>query len=510
MNDFGWKMRSDILKSAAENQILDPLRRHGWTAAIERIEQAGEYIVVAASRNGLTRKAALLYSSATDNAVYKLLETEVDTTFFNGQPYHIEQYAFGLTRPVFAIADFHLRMLEWNRASVPDKLAPVDETVKTTPPMIPSIRERRLVSESPIDSIWSRLARLQSTKLARKAIVERAEAEGIGLEGQAATLKGDGVSYAIRNASDYFTLKNTSNVSQRVLNLYYGCVSFAFAEMLAAPTGPMELSRIEDITKQGHGLWTLEGPEDGFGNIAVGPLTTGLFSSWTQSFCKGPLLNSAKKPRHQSDLLSAPAGSWATLEQLFARIPEVGDLFEDIFTGPPAWITPAYDPMNNKMSGLFGSNERATTSYVTMIDDSGRMSADRIAEFPGPIREITAVPSGTRAGHFRAAIDHPDVDLWWKVLEMHHSPFERNALILPLFGGIQEYRAICVTILYVLSILVRYRVSLWRRIQEGDLDNLRALIETFLTVVERMMPEQFLCSITRERISIHLPGSFFT
>jgi len=38
--------------------------------------------------------------------------------------------------------------------------------------------------------------------------------------------------------------------------------------------------------------------------------------------------------------------------------------------------------------------------------------------------------------------------------------------------------------LYTLSIIVRYRPSIWRRVQEGDLDHMRVLIEAFLAVVE--------------------------
>lgn len=53
-------------------------------------------------------------------------------------------------------------------------------------------------------------------------------------------------------------------------------------------------------------------------------------------------------------------------------------------------------------------------------------------------------------------------------LPIHHSPFERTALIVPAFENVGEYRAICVALLYALPIMVRYRPSVWRRVQEGD------------------------------------------
>jgi hypothetical protein len=86
------------------------------------------------------------------------------------------------------------------------------------------------------------------------------------------------------------------------------------------------------------------------------------------------------------------------MEQLFSRIPEVADLFEDIFEGKPSWVTPAYDQESN------GRHHRATTTYALLIDESGRMTVDDIAAFPGAIREIIQVSSRSSASHFRVAI----------------------------------------------------------------------------------------------------------
>jgi hypothetical protein len=196
------------------------------------------------------------------------------------------------------------------------------------------------------------------------------------------------------------------------------------------------------------------------------------------------------------------------MEQLFARIPEIGDLFEDVFPGRPAWVTAVNDVHANMHSPLFGS-ERPKTSYILLIDDTGRMTTADVAALPGPLREIQPIKNEARARHFRAAVDHPGSDHWWGALSLHTSSFERNALIMPIFSSVGHYRAICLSTLYALSIVVRYRPSLWRRIQEGDLDHIRALIEAFLSVAERILPEHFHESITGERLSIHQPGSLY-
>ena len=169
--------------------------------------------------------------------------------------------------------------------------------------------------------------------------------------------------------------------------------------------------------------------------------------------------------------------------------------------------------MTRRRTTRFGALRNSAglkTSYILLIDDTGRMRPDDVAHLPGPFREIRAVPSRTRSGQFRAAVDHPGLETWRDALNIHHSTFERDALILPVFGGVDQYRAICVALLYALSIVVCYRPSLWRRVQEGDLDHIRVLIEAFLAVAERVLTQQFLAQITGERVSIHQPGSLFS
>ena len=41
------------------------------------------------------------------------------------------------------------------------------------------------------------------------------------------------------------------------------------------------------------------------------------------------------------------------------------------------------------------------------------------------------------------------------------------------------------------------------------INHMRVLIEAFLAVVERVLPEQFLEKITAQRIFAKLPGSFY-
>jgi hypothetical protein len=502
--DPGQQARIKILRDVADQRILDPLRIHNWTASIER--ELADGLIVAAERGGHRHTVALIYTSATDNHVYRSLAAEVEHIFFNGPPYQVEQFAYGIDKPVGSVDDFHNVLLEWNKTSTDGKFVPGDEMVQCVDPTVPE--PRLLLSEKPIEAIWLRLRQLQSVTLARKMIEARAAASQIILDTSIIQSKAEGVAYALRNATDYFQPKDGGNFSQRVLNLYYGSLAFASAEMLAAPQGAKALSEIEDSTKVGHGLYTVDGSCDGLEQIVVG-VFAGFFPDWAKSIGTPITSLPERKARRFAQLASCPEDSWLTVEALFASIPELSDLFTNIFAGKPRWVRPVHDQMANADMSLFGEPKPATRSYVQLVDGTGRLTRDDIALFRGPVSEIGEVASEGLARRFRVAVDHPGGQTWRDALHIHHSPYEPDALIRPIFGVINEYRAICVVLLYALSIIVRYRPSIWRRVQEGDLDHMRVIIEAFLVVVERILPEQFLETVTGQRVFAKQPGSFF-
>src|SRR5258705_3732798 len=277
--DAGQQARMEILRRDAERKILDPLRIHNWSAAIER--EAEDSMIIVADRCGHQHRIAFIYTSATDNAVYKVLAAQVEHIFFNGQPYHVEAYAHGLDKPVSPVDDFHSVLLEWNKTSSDGKFVPGAEDAQLTEASAPPAR--LLLSEEPIEAIWLRIRQLQSVMLAKRLIERRAQADGIALESSIVQSKAEGVAFALRNASDYFHAKEGRNVSQRILNLYYGSLAFAFAEMLATPRGAQSLAEIEDTTKLGHWLYTVDGASDGLEKIVVGALLSGFFPVWTAS-----------------------------------------------------------------------------------------------------------------------------------------------------------------------------------------------------------------------------------
>ena len=490
----GWEVRLQGLRNEAERKITGPLRLFGWNV-IETPVEDGEYLLIEATRLGHTYTVGLLYSGSTANKAYRALDAKVEHIFVRGGTGNVGAFAAGVTKPISSLDEFHNTLMAWNAASAPGKFGPEPPEPITAKPR----PYRRLVSETPIDAIWLRLRQFGSVTLANKLVLERAASANITLDPAVAKTKAEGLAYTVRNAADYFESETRGPGSQRILNLYYGAMAFACAEMLSAPTGAKTLVELENSTKQGHGLFTLDGAGDGLEQLVVGPIASGFFATWTRLLGHPTDKIPAKKPRQYSEVAAQDTSTWITVEQLFARVPEIADLFVEIFASAPAWVMPEGDMEANR-TGITLRDKRAPRTYVQFVDHSTRASKELISSLPGPISEIVEVASTDPGRRFRAAISHDGHDNWSDVLRVHYSPFIHGAVIQPIFGVITEYRAICLVLLYALSIVVRYRPSLWRRVQEGDLDHMRVLTDAFVSVVERVLPEQFLAAITGQRV----------
>lgn len=502
MHDHGAVSRMKILEESATRNILDPLSTHGWTASIvsKNHEDSG-YLIIEAKRASGVHCIAFLYTTAVANALYKRLESQVEAFFINGALYHVDEYAYGIKAPVKPVDEFFSTLLKWNNEVSPGKLA-VDFKASG------GVRQRRdyqlIRSENPIQQIWSQLDQMGSVQLAKTIVRERGTLGQELIESKAV-----GLAYSVRNASDYFLTHIGENISQRILNRYYGTLSFAFAELLAAPDGVGKLAEIEESTKFGHGLYTVDGENEDFPTLTVGPLSRGFFPKWMKSLGKDISAYPAKKPTDASDLIRLQSEMCATVCNIFARIPEVGDLFLDIFDAAHLWVTPVHDSEANP---AFLRERTSDNTYALLIDHSCRLEGADIAKTRASLSQIQFIKANGQGRHFRALVDVGEHKIWWDAIKpIHHSPFTSitGALILPMFGGISDFRIIAFVLLYALSIIVRYRPSLWRRIQEADWDQYKVLIHATLDVLDRVLPQEFLQSITGRRIVAAVPGSIF-
>lgn len=496
--------RLDLLRRDVEQSVLKPFRSHGWSANIMREINHDDCIEITAVKGSVNTRIAVLYSSSgISNAQYRELSKRVDHIFFNGRPYMSDSFARGATVPVEPLGDFFPFLVNLNKQLQPDRspfVVPCKATIA-----------RQLTAENPLDAVITRLQQFRSVNLAAKLVERRAAIEGISISRESIISKATGIAYSMHNALDYLMSTSSDKLNRRVLGLYYGTMALAQAEMFASPLGPIDLDEVEGITKRGHGLFTLAMPNGGFADLRVGVLATGFLPQWMSFLEHDTSSYPKKRPQSHSDFDRLPADMGCSLRDLFASMPEIDDLFAEVFGGPHRWISVTYDDeANSRVPALNATAKKADSTYVRFIDRSGEISIKSLISAGWPLAEIQQVNDYKGTGiAFRARVDHVGHATSWSVLPIHSSPFGKSStILLPTVGGLREYRTIAAVTLYALSIMARYMPSAWRRIEGGDEDQYLALVTASLAIWERLLPEQFLESITGETVHTAQPGSW--
>ncbi|MGY3876740.1 YaaC family protein [Aeromonas enteropelogenes] len=502
--DSGKEARLGILERDAKRDIIAPFERHNWECSIDGQFPNGEYIVIKLNKSDSEFKVGLLYSCATANGIYKILDKTVDLIVLNGGFYHLESYAYGIETEVIEKSSIQTYVIKWNSLVSEGKIS-------VGGPEKPKIKPREFTShiqsESPIKQIWTRIKQFKTKGLSKKLVIERYASKAITYSSEVAECKAEGLAFCIQNGCDYFEAASEQKLNQRIVSLYYGAIAFASAEMLAAPEGPDSLDEVENMTKFGHGLYTFDSlDENSFEGFVVGVLSNGFFKKWVEFLGSDISSFPDKKPKKSSDI-DLSKNEVTTLIELFSRIPELEDLFLLVTNSPPNWLTFSYDSESN---GSFGLNiPRLRETYVTINDISCSKSKEDIAALSLPLDQIEYQTSEYPGLHFKALVKHPEEEYWHGVLKQHRSPYTSSSVIIPIFGSVGEYRAICVALLYSLSILVRYRPSIWREVVSGKHENYLALIEEFLDVYERLAPQEFLENLLSKPIHVTQSGSMF-
>ena len=429
--------RLSILRQEVEGAVMTPFKSHGWSAQIVREIDGHDCIEISAERGAVSTRIAVLYSSSgISYSDYGTLSRRVERIFFRGQPYMFESFAGGATVPVEPLSDFFPYLVELNKQVAPDR----------SPPVIPrrTVALRRLTAENPLEAVTARLQQFTSESLARKLVDRRAEAESMDLSPRNGRSEVDRHRlFDAAGALDYLVSTPREALNRRVLSLYYCTMALAQAEMLASPSGPTDLDKVEAMTRNGHGLYTLPAPDGGFADLRVGVLKSGFFPQWMEFLGHDTTRYPDKKPRKEIALKNVPPDTFCPLRQLFASMPEIDDLFAEVFDDPPAWVSVAYDDKSNSPNLMrHTAAKKSGSTYGLFLDRSGKISARSLENAGWPLAEISRVDDFEGPGAaFRARVDHVGHNDWWRVLPTHSSPFRSGpTLLLPTVGGIREYR----------------------------------------------------------------------
>ncbi|MHB1545028.1 MAG: hypothetical protein ACYCS1_11900 [Gammaproteobacteria bacterium] len=102
--DNGALWRKAILSEDCINDLARPLRDAGWSVDVGEPDERALCITVVATSNGEQFSAALLYSCATENEIYRKLAETSTVILYRGAPYQQDQFAYGLDIHVGPVA----------------------------------------------------------------------------------------------------------------------------------------------------------------------------------------------------------------------------------------------------------------------------------------------------------------------------------------------------------------------------------------------------------------------
>ena len=492
----------------------------GWELTELRSDGAHSYLVYKVEKNAVSHKFARLYSQSTDRAVYKALENEVECIFINGIGFDTENsFSKNCSIPVIPEAEFLYVMTDWNMEFLG---IPLDEAVvsvenstgQAIEPASEGVVTKRsaggsksdvihIIEENPLEQIYTQLRALTSKTVARKAVELHACKQKIELDEDDIIRKAEGVSYLVQNAIDYYDSASTENMTQRMLNLYYGTIALMEAEMLISGDQYKELSEIENVTKNGHGMLTFGDAQSGLGDFYVGVLNKGLFQAWLSH-------RNVDVTHFPDSKKKAQSSEWhISLNKLLYCIPELENILLEVDEDyGPGYLFPSYDSIFNHTRGLSKETyyqRKYHGSYVDMIDMTGKADVNLVKELPGKITMIGPYEDSiSGSGGWRVYVQHKKDGKHFEEYKTHKG-LSASMILKPLFGITNDWEVYAVMILYALSIIVRYMPNLWARISHGDLDRYKAVFYQFSRVAERELTQVFLEKLTGKRVVIRHP-----
>jgi len=94
--DDGVTLRKALLSEDCIKDLVRPLRNAGWSVEVGEPDEKALYMTVIAKSQSGHLRVALLYSCATDNALYRELAETCAVILYRGPPYRQDQYAYGI------------------------------------------------------------------------------------------------------------------------------------------------------------------------------------------------------------------------------------------------------------------------------------------------------------------------------------------------------------------------------------------------------------------------------
>ncbi|MFC1455444.1 YaaC family protein [Microvirga arabica] len=376
-----------------------------------------------------------------------------------------------------------------------------------------------ILSENPIDGIWTQLSVWQSQQAAKRHIEARAQAAELLMDADLIEAKSAALSYCLRTAQEYLR-KGEEPLTSRIVSRYYGCLWLASAILASDPANDITLERLERFTKFGHGLGNIVNENENFpDNEYTYIKSSGFFPQFLKGLGLTPeQVRATQLPTQRlggfEDVPKSEFHFLVSLSELLARIPELHDLYEYVTGRPALSFAVHYSSINQ--SENFKDAEKNNTlsaapartrdySWISMPEE---IPKDHLLNNGPPLEELEIREF---AGHrnWTGKLSHPAGEYWYDHLQTYKSAMSQTCWVRPALGEIKDALPLHLMLLYQLSILARYRPAVWREILQGSWDQYSALIDAYTRVFDRVVPEMALRSIFANRVHVTTPGSMF-
>lgn len=387
------------------------------------------------------------------------------------------------------------------------------------------MRNESYKAENADEIVWLRLNRLKSTNLCKKLIENKLERAGSSLDTKVIESKALGLSSAIESAIGYWE-QNSTSLNSKVLSRYYFMLQLTIAEQVSNIKNTDNLASVQKHTEQGHGLGTIRDTKKGFPeDYFTFSLMGGHFYSYSKSLGQTPKdFSLERRPRKFEEI--SDVEKIVNIDDLFRRVPELNGVIEEYTGKLPLCFNIGYSSKNSEeqleraaehiqKTGEFvlkDPSENTTdkkTSLISFYEESEKIDIEYLKKIEFPFYDYHIDEDlFSNSKNICAKFDH-STKHWHQQLDTYSSSYCPTSIIAPLWGKVTDPIIINFTLLYTLSIIVRYLPDLWFEIQSGKLDHYGSLIEYYTSVLDHVVPLQMLERITDTNITIHQPGSIF-
>lgn len=386
------------------------------------------------------------------------------------------------------------------------------------------MRTLNFVSDTPSEMALRLLGRYRSSEMCRRVLIQHNVVRSAPLSDDVIERKALGMASSVEAGLGYW-LSSDASLNARLLTRYYAFLQFTIAEQVASLDNTDDLAAVQRHTELGHGLFFVEDDSEPFpDSLKVGVLTSGHFWSYLGHLGgRAAARPSAFKRRPGTEEWKGSRARVVSVSELFGRIPELLEVVGHHLGQRPMAFRLSHA---RRSDDLRSTARRAALSPLQPIRDNEpkppyevtyaklwstdpAVDADFIlAQDLRPLRNPEACQGrpGDEAPGVVAEVRHGRDTRWWDAVPRYRSDVSGSCFVIPALG-VRDPWPLNLMLLYALSIVVRYRPDLWRRVQSGELDHIASLFDFYVSSLDAVAPQIALDRITGIKHVISTPGS---